>query len=248
MALALFTVAMADASSSQAKTKSMEDSDDEPEQLQYKVILLGDGAVGKTSIAMRFTEDHFAKQYKQTIGLDFFIKRLVLPGDVQVALQIWDIGGQTIGGKMIGNYIYGAQAVLLCYDVTNYSSFANLEDWFRLVRRTFSGGATMPYLALVGNKMDLNHMRGVKLEKHTQFADENDMASFFMSAKTGDSVAQCFYRVASELSGVVLTKPELEVASKVVKAQIINHPQHADDAPPMPEPQRHKKKGGCVVS
>ena len=81
VALALFTVAMADASSSQAKTKSMEDSDDEPEQLQYKVILLGDGATGKTSIAMRFTDDHFAQQYKQTIGLDFFIKKLVLPGD-----------------------------------------------------------------------------------------------------------------------------------------------------------------------
>ena len=92
-----------------SSTKSNEDSDDEPEQLQYKVILLGDGAVGKTSIAMRFTEDHFAKAYKQTIGLDFFIKRLVLPGEVHVALQIWDIGGQTIGGKMIGNYIYGAQ-------------------------------------------------------------------------------------------------------------------------------------------
>ena len=228
---------------------SSEDSEEEGEQLQYKVILLGDGAVGKTSIAMRFTDDHFAQQYKQTIGLDFFIKRLVLPGDVNVALQIWDIGGQTIGGKMIGNYIYGAQAVLLCYDVTNYSSFANLEDWFRLVRRTFQGNATMPYLALVGNKMDLNHMRGVKLEKHTQFADENDMASFFMSAKTGDSVAQCFYRVASELSGVVLTKPELEVASKVVTAQIINHPQHADDAPPMPPARTAggKKGGGCAV-
>ena len=91
--------------------RSAEDSDDEPEQLQYKVILLGDGAVGKTSIAMRFTEDHFAKAYKQTIGLDFFIKRLVLPGEVHVALQIWDIGGQTIGGKMIGNYIYGAQVL-----------------------------------------------------------------------------------------------------------------------------------------
>ena len=92
-----------------APARSAEDSDDEPEQLQYKVILLGDGAVGKTSIAMRFTEDHFAKAYKQTIGVDFFIKRLVLPGEVHVALQIWDIGGQTIGGKMIGNYIYGAQ-------------------------------------------------------------------------------------------------------------------------------------------
>ena len=95
-----------------APARSAEDSDDEPEQLQYKVILLGDGAVGKTSIAMRFTEDHFAKAYKQTIGVDFFIKRLVLPGEVHVALQIWDIGGQTIGGKMIGNYIYGAQVAV----------------------------------------------------------------------------------------------------------------------------------------
>ena len=60
-----------------------EDSEDEPEQLQYKVILLGDGATGKTSIANRFTDDHFAQQYKQTIGVDFFIKRLALPGDVR---------------------------------------------------------------------------------------------------------------------------------------------------------------------
>ena len=137
--------------------RGSEDSEEEAEQLQYKVIILGDGATGKTSIAMRFTEDHFAMQYKQTIGLDFFIKRIVLPGDVRsrahrprheargfllavfaervcmrvsalgtqvhVALQIWDIGGQTIGGKMIGNYIYGAQAILICYDITNYQSF-----------------------------------------------------------------------------------------------------------------------------
>ena len=47
---------------------------------------------------------------------------------VHVAMQIWDIGGQSIGSKMIKNYIYGAQAVLLCYDVTSYTSFQNLED------------------------------------------------------------------------------------------------------------------------
>ena len=107
------------------------DSDDEPEQLQYKVshvtqrwpecsfspltkfgsqvILLGNGAVGKTSVETRFTKDTFAKQYKQTIGLDFFLRRIVLPGDIHVALQIWDIGGQSIGSKMIKNYIFGAQ-------------------------------------------------------------------------------------------------------------------------------------------
>lgn len=158
-----------------------EDDDDEPEYLQFKVILLGDGAVGKTSLATRFCEDHFAKQYKQTIGpyslaslaarsdrsfqlkhklfksswsktgLDFFVKRVVLPGDVhapqracfqlispsfqpvfeafsKVCLQIWDIGGQSIGGKMLSNYIYGSSAVVLCYDITNYQSFQHLED------------------------------------------------------------------------------------------------------------------------
>ena len=65
----------------------MPGSDDEPEQLQYKVILLGDGATGKTSIANRFTDDHFAQQYKQTIGVDFLIKRLVLPGEVRRQLR-----------------------------------------------------------------------------------------------------------------------------------------------------------------
>jgi hypothetical protein len=148
----------------------MSDSDEE-EMLQYKVILLGDGTVGKTSIAMRFTNDTFGQAYKQvpaaacpvlsataartrararggarlctclgactqcvvsggaracrlpadagmiphcaipvrgqTIGLDFMLKRLDLPGNVHVALQIWDIGGQSIGSKMLGNYIFG---------------------------------------------------------------------------------------------------------------------------------------------
>uniref|UniRef100_A0A7S1CBI3 Ras-related protein Rab-28 n=1 Tax=Bicosoecida sp. CB-2014 TaxID=1486930 RepID=A0A7S1CBI3_9STRA len=228
-------------------------SDDEPEQLQYKVILLGDGAVGKTSIAARFTNDYFSKMYKQTIGLDFFIKRLVLPGDIHVALQIWDIGGQSIGGKMIKNYIYGAQAVLLCYDVTNYASFQNLEDWYRLVQQTHAADA-MPYVALVGNKTDLNHMRAVKLDKHNLFSDENDMYSYFMSAKTGDSVASSFYRIAADLAGVVLTKPEIEVESKVVKAELVNH-QRNDPAVEEPDSAKvggkGRKRGGgggkCAV-
>mmetsp|Transcript_7219 Transcript_7219/g.11437 ORF Transcript_7219/g.11437 Transcript_7219/m.11437 type:complete len:225 (-) Transcript_7219:413-1087(-) len=206
------------------------ESDEEPEQRQYKVILLGDGAVGKTSIAMRFCEDYFGKTYKQTIGLDFFIKRLVLPGDVHVALQIWDIGGQTIGSKMINNYIFGAQAVVFCYDISNFQSFHNLADWYQLVRRTFEKDS-MPYLALVGNKIDLNHIRTVKPDKHMAFADENGMYSYFMSAKTGDNVNTCFYRIAADLAGVVLTKPELEIASKVVQAQIINHPNAEEQAP-----------------
>ena len=106
-----------------AKAPVKQDSDSEdgngPENLQYKIVVLGNGTVGKTSLVMRFCEDHFGKSYKQTIGVDFFVRRLELPGDVNVALQIWDIGGQSIFSKMIGTYIYEANAVVLTYDITN---------------------------------------------------------------------------------------------------------------------------------
>lgn len=105
---------------------SAEDGKDEekPRAKQFKVIIVGDGAVGKTSMALRFVDQHFTGSYKQTLGVDFFSKRIELPGirrrwsrlnmtrtligDLEVTLQIWDIGGQSIGSKMIKNYIYGA--------------------------------------------------------------------------------------------------------------------------------------------
>jgi Ras-related protein Rab-28 len=76
---------------------------------------------------------------------------ICIPGNIHVALQIWDIGGQTIGSKMIGKYIFGAQAVILAYDITKYETFQNLEDWLGIVRANCNKDA-MPLLALVGNK------------------------------------------------------------------------------------------------
>eukprot|EP00898_Chlorokybus_atmophyticus_P007269 jgi/Chlat1/7543/Chrsp62S00555 len=208
--------------------------DDDGLHLQYKVILLGDGAVGKTSIAARFADDHFSRQYKQTIGVDFFLHQVSLPGDVGVGIQLWDIGGQTIGSRMLANYVYGAQAVLLVYDISNYQSFQNLADWYTLVKRVYQqqpGGdgeqqqqqqqQQMPYVALVANKADLTHLRTVKPEKHNQFALENNMYSYYCSAKTGDNVSATFYRVAADLAGVTLSRSELENAAKVVRAEIV---------------------------
>ncbi|DBA89881.1 TPA: hypothetical protein ACH3X2_004736 [Trebouxia sp. C0005] len=67
---------------------STSDSEDEHEFLQYKLVILGDGAIGKTSLSLRFSEDKFLKSYKQTIGVDFFLKELTLPGDKRVAVQV----------------------------------------------------------------------------------------------------------------------------------------------------------------
>lgn len=82
---------------------------------------------------------------------------LLSPANYEIALQIWDIGGQSIGSKMITNYISGAHAILLCYDITNFESFSNLEDWYGLVTRTFNHGKR-PYLAIVGNKSKYLHL------------------------------------------------------------------------------------------
>ena len=91
--------------------------------LQCKLILLGNGSVGKTSIIGRFTDDGFQRVYKQTIGLDFFEKRVTVKGNQQITLQVWDIGGQSIASKMLPKYIHGTQVVFLCYDVTDRASF-----------------------------------------------------------------------------------------------------------------------------
>ena len=205
----------------------MPGSDDEEDDVhkQFKIILLGDGAVGKTSIAKRFSDDQFNQIYKQTVGVDFFIRRLKVPPNFNLALQLWDIGGQSIGSKMITNYITGAHAVILCYDITNYDSFVNLEDWHRLVLQAFDK-KELPYIALVGNKYDLRHSTVVRQEQHNQFAQENQLNSFMMSAKSGDQVKQAFFKVACELVGLKPSKHDIDIQSDILPATIIDHHRH----------------------
>lgn len=206
----------------------MSDSEDETStDHQLKIVLLGDGTAGKTSISTRYAQENFDRAYKQTLGLDFFLRRIILPGNVHVTLQVWDIGGQSLGGKMLDKYIFGAHAVMLVYDITNQSSFDNLEDWLDMVKKVCEkGGSRMPHLALVANKMDLEHMRVVKPDKHGRFSQEHGMASHFVSSKTGDQISLCFQKVAADVLGVRLTKNEMEQQQRVLKADVIQYTNH----------------------
>lgn len=123
---------------------------------------------------------------------------------------------------MFGNYINGAQAVLLIYVITNLQSFLDLEDWLDVLKKTFKG-EEMPYLGLIGNKSDLAHICAVKSDAHNKFADEI-MYSYFVSAKSGNNVNSCFFRIAWDLAGVVLNKSEIELPSKIIVAEIVKHP------------------------
>lgn len=199
----------------------MSDTEEGVQDKQLKVVIIGDGASGKTSLASRYSQDQFSRQYNQTIGIDFFLKRIVFPDNMNVTLQVWDIGGQSIGGKMLDKYIYGSNGIVFVYDVTNSSSFDNLEDWLAIIKKVFASSDKMPHLALVGNKIDLEHMRTVKVDKHNKFALDNNMSSHFVSAKSGDLVNLCFKKVAAEILGVRLTRPELELQQTIIKADII---------------------------
>ncbi|XP_023781263.1 ras-related protein Rab-28 isoform X7 [Parus major] len=204
----------------------MSDSEEEESRdRQLKLVVLGDGTTGKTSLATRFAQETFGKQYKQTIGLDFFLKRILLPGNLNVTLQVWDVGGQTMGGKMLDKYIYGAQGILLVYDITNGQSFENLEDWYNVVKKVNEESETQPLVALVGNKIDLEHIRTVKADKHQRFCQENNCSSHFVSAKTGDSVFLCFQRIAADILGIKLNKAELEQSQNVVRAELVKYPE-----------------------
>lgn len=121
---------------------------------------------------------------------------------------------------MLTNYIHGSSAILLCYDVTNYDSFQDLEDWLRLIKQTYKK-EELPLICVVGNKVDLNHISAVSKDKHNQFVDENDFGSYFVSAKTGDNVERTFFEIAAGLSNVELTTDEINAVKTVVPAPII---------------------------
>jgi Ras-related protein Rab-28 len=131
---------------------------------------------------------------------------------------------------MLQNYIGGSDAVILCYDVTNKESFQDLEDWYRLVKKGFSGKGKdgkasaavpsslafdgevekKPLIALMGNKIHLKHMRQVSMREATNFCEENSFgANYQVSARSGDSVNLSFLKLAQELNGGrTLTKME----------------------------------------
>ncbi|VDM12643.1 unnamed protein product [Wuchereria bancrofti] len=157
--------------------------------------------------------------------MDFFTRRLTLPGNVSVLLQaskfiIWDIGGQSIASPMLEKYINGAHGAVVVYDVTNSSSFENLEDWINIIKQVTKTQERPVVLMLVGNKTDLEHRRVIRIERHTKFALQYGMSSYYVSAKTGDSVTLMFRKTAAEILGIPLEQSDTEGDIIVVKASV----------------------------
>lgn len=159
----------------------------------FKVILIGPGAVGKTSLLHRFVENKFSFRYKLTIGADFLSK--VIKGfpksDTTCKLQIWDIGGQDRYKFLRASFFDGADGAMLVFDLTRWHTFEELNEWLTDLREF--AGENVPF-ALIGNKADLLGEIGGDYDKEGAKLFAKEEKGFFIetSAKTGDNVEIAF--------------------------------------------------------
>jgi small GTP-binding protein len=162
----------------------------------FKILLLGDASVGKTSFTKRYCYNLFNPSERLTIGVDFHVKTIEL-NDKKVKLQLWDVGGEERFRFLLPTYCLGANAAFLLYDITRPSTLDNINEWINIVRQK---GGPIPIM-LVGAKLDLEKtQRQIQRDYGIQIAEKNDMASFVeISAKDNVNVDDAF-RVLTELT------------------------------------------------
>uniref|UniRef100_A0A6I8MX95 Ras-related protein Rab n=1 Tax=Ornithorhynchus anatinus TaxID=9258 RepID=A0A6I8MX95_ORNAN len=119
----------------------------------FKVLVVGDAAVGKTSLVQRYSQDSFSKHYKSTVGVDFALKVLQWSDSEMVRLQLWDIAGQERFTSMTRLYYREASACVIMFDVTNATTFSNSQRWKQDLdsKLTLPNGEPVPCL-LLANK------------------------------------------------------------------------------------------------
>jgi small GTP-binding protein len=161
----------------------------------FKVVVGGDGGVGKTALIEKYVSGKFPEDHKMTIGAAFSIKDLTLDTGEKVRLQLWDFAGEERFRYMLSDYCRGASGAILCYDVTDYATFEHIKEWLELVRKQIPKGPVV----LVGNKYDLE-----KHEVEDSVAEEyaksaNCIGNAMCSAKLDLNVNDVFSALAKWL-------------------------------------------------
>ncbi|XP_014868381.1 PREDICTED: ras and EF-hand domain-containing protein-like isoform X2 [Poecilia mexicana] len=162
-----------------------------PDRL-FKVVLVGNSSVGKTSLLRSFCEGRFHPSTTATVGIDYSVKTLTLD-NMQIAMQLWDTAGQERFRSMTKQFFRKADGVVLLYDVTVAESFAAVKPWLLNVQE--AAGESIPIL-LLGNKMDMTREREVSFKDAEQLASENKVMFFEVSAYTGKNVTESLTHLA----------------------------------------------------
>lgn len=162
---------------------------------QFKLVLLGESAVGKSSLVLRFVKGQFHEFQESTIGAAFLTQTLCLD-DTTVKFEIWDTAGQERYHSLAPMYYRGAQAAIVVYDITNADTFARAKTWVKELQRQARPDIV---IALAGNKSDLAQKRMVEYEEANAYADENGLLFMETSAKNANNVNEIFLAIARKL-------------------------------------------------
>ena len=196
---------------------------------QFKLVLLGQAAVGKSSLVLRFVKNEFQEYQESTIGAAFCTKTLNLEdSSAVIKFEIWDTAGQERYESLAPMYYRGAHAAVVVFDITDAESFDKAQKWIRDLNRQANQNIV---ICLVGNKIDRDDERVVSTDQAAGYAEENDLLYVEASAKSGTNVTEVFQAIAAKLP----TAPKEPAPSGVVE--------HLDE-----DPSAGQKKGcGCVV-
>lgn len=162
---------------------------------QFKMVLLGESAVGKSSLVLRFVKGQFHEYQESTIGAAF-LTQTVSVDDTTVKLELWDTAGQERYHSLAPMYYRGAQAAIVVYDITNADTFSRAKVWVKELQRQ---AAPNIVIALAGNKADLAAKRQVEINDAQAYADENGLIFLETSAKTALNVNDIFMSIAKKL-------------------------------------------------
>jgi small GTP-binding protein len=163
--------------------------------VQFKLVLLGDSAVGKSSLVLRFVRGQFFEYQESTIGAAFLTQNVSL-NDYTVKFEIWDTAGQERYHSLAPMYYRGAAAAVVVYDITNSDSFARAKSWVKELQRQ---GSPNIVIALAGNKCDLASKRKVETAEASEYAKDNGLFFMETSAKTALNVEELFKAIAKKL-------------------------------------------------
>ncbi len=163
----------------------------------YKLSLIGDNGVGKTSMSQRYVHGIFKADYKATIGTYISKKECEFKElGTSVRFMIWDLAGQSQFERLWPDYLTDSRAGIIVYDITSRESFENVKKWYDIIKRV-----ALPHivLILVGNKVDLNTSRVVTTEEGMELAKELGIYYLETSAKTNENIYNVFEWIALQI-------------------------------------------------
>lgn len=197
--------------------------------LRFKVVLLGEGRVGKTSILLRFVKDEYSDKQVSTLQASYLDRRLSV-GDQAVQLSIWDTAGQERFHALGPIYYRDADGALLVYDITDLESFSKVRKWVRELRQIVGADIC---ITIAGNKIDLEKHRVVPEAEALDYASSVGATHIYTSAKQNKGLEAAF----ADLSSRMATRRKEPRPMSTKRSSLIL----VDDQPPTPKP----KQAGC---